>query len=60
VVNLVGAAEPISNELLYRQLAVGDQAVSTAALDRIVKNSDVISAAVLYSAVSVAVREKRV
>lgn len=59
-VNSVAAEDAVSNELLYRQLAVGGKDVSTAALDRIVKNPGVISATVLYSAVSVAVREKRI
>ena len=58
--NAPAAEALVSNELLYRQLAVGGKEVSTAALDRIVKNPGVISAAVLYSAVSVAVREKRI
>lgn len=60
MVNALAVEAPASNELLYRQLAVGGKDVSTAALDRVVKNPGAISAAVLYSAVSVAVREKRV
>lgn len=52
-------AQSASDELLYRQLAVGDKAVAVGALDTIVKNPEAISAAVLYSAVGAAVREKR-
>lgn len=52
-------AQSASDELLYRQLAVGGKEVALAALDRIVKAPEAVSATVLYSAVGAAVREKR-
>ncbi|HWA08744.1 MAG TPA: hypothetical protein VG838_04670 [Opitutaceae bacterium] len=52
-------AQSAADELLYRQLAVGDKEVAVGALGRILKSPETVSASVLYTAVGVAVREKR-
>jgi hypothetical protein len=52
-------AQPAPDELLYRQLTVGGKDVAVAALNQIVKNPEAVSTTVLYSALGVAAREKR-